>query len=51
MCSGASPECTRWEAFDISKPGQVSKLTKVSLATGFALRMYAYTIACSAPVA
>src|SRR6185437_5282833 len=51
MCSGASPERTSCEAFDISKPGQVSRLTKVSLVSGFALRMYAYTTACSAPAA
>src|SRR5215475_11591426 len=51
MCRGASPERTRWEAFDRSKPGQVSRLTKVSLVRGLALRMYPYTIACSAPAA
>src|SRR5689334_11639333 len=51
MCSGASPERTRREAFDRSKPGQVSRLTKVSLARGLAPRMYPYTIACPAPAA
>src|SRR6266487_6596346 len=51
MCRGASPERTSWEAFDRSKPGQVSRLTKVSLVRGLALRMYPYTIACSAPAA
>ena len=51
MRRGASPERTRWEAFDRSKPGQVSRLTKVSLVRGLALRMYPNTIACSAPAA
>src|SRR6266568_4570661 len=51
MRRGASPERTSREAFDRSKPGQVSRLTEVSLVSGLALRMYANTIACSAPAA
>src|SRR5262249_51519856 len=51
VCSGASPERTRCEARAISKPGQVSRLTNVSLVSGFALGMYPYTTACSPPAA
>src|SRR5215813_7883053 len=51
MCSGASPDRTSLEALDRSKAGQVNRLTKVSLSSGFALRMYANTIACFAPAA
>src|SRR5215471_290564 len=51
MCSGASPDRTSLEALDRSKPGQVNMLTKVSLSSGFALHMYAKTLARFAPAA